>query len=99
MAPSSSEIQSLFDHLEAGEYEKFWPRVDPNVEWIVTGTSVVSGTYHSIQEFRDGVLMVINRAMKTPIKPVVKNIVAGDGDWAAVELEFNGAWKEDGRSC
>lgn len=98
MAPSSSEIKSLFSHLEVGEYEKFWAHVDPNVEWIVKGTSVVSGTYHSIQEFQNGVLMVINRAMKTPVKPIVKNIVAGDGNWAAVELEFDSEWKEDGRS-
>lgn len=94
MAPSPNEVRSIFSALESGDYERFWSHVDPNVEWTVTGTSVLSATYHSAKEFRDATFGPLNAAMKVPVTPRVKNVVAGSGDWAAVELEFNGEWKD-----
>jgi hypothetical protein len=35
MAPSKSEIETLFKNMETGNYAAFMERVSPNVDWTV----------------------------------------------------------------
>jgi uncharacterized protein len=54
-----------------------------DVTWTVGGSSPVSATYHSKQEFLDKAVTPIRAKLSTPIMPEVESIVA-DGDRVVV---------------
>lgn len=57
----------------------FFDLLDPAASWTITGTTPLSGTYHSKAEFIDQVIDPLNRRFEKRIVPTVKGIYA-DGD-------------------
>ena len=55
----------------------------PDAEWTIVGTSPLSKTYHSRQEFLDTVITPFNARMMKPLVPSVRGIFA-DGDMVII---------------
>ena len=67
-----------------------------DVKWTITGTSTVSGTYHSRRDFMDQVVTPFNSRLQTPLVPTVRGLYA-DGDTVIV-LWDAAAIARDGKS-
>jgi len=92
--PTPVQIREMFTTNGAWDYDAFWSHVSPDFEWRVMGSSVVSGTYHGIADFKINSMDRITRAMAGPVKPHVLNVTGGGSqEWAALELEFDGSFK------
>jgi ketosteroid isomerase-like protein len=55
----------------------------PDAEWTIVGSSPLSRTYRSRQEFLDTVIHPFNARMATPLVPTVRGIYA-DGDMVVI---------------
>jgi ketosteroid isomerase-like protein len=55
----------------------------PDAEWTIVGSSPLSRTYGSRQEFLDTVIHPFNARMATPLVPTVRGIYA-DGDMVVI---------------
>jgi len=96
--PTTSEISQVFSHLAKGDYDGFWAHVSPTVEWKVMGTHPLSGTWHSVEDFKRDTFGRLNPVMTAQVQPKVVNVVGGgEQEWSCVELEFDGTFK-DGQS-
>ncbi|MEI9922462.1 MAG: hypothetical protein WDN50_01775 [Bradyrhizobium sp.] len=71
-------VQASFDRWGSGEGSPF-DLLIPDVEWVIVGSSPLSKTYHSKQEFIDQVRIPFNARMAKPLVPTVHGIYA-DGD-------------------
>ena len=61
----------------------FFDLLDENVEWTITGSSPISKTYTSRQQFLDEAITPINERLSVRIVPKVRGIYA-DGDMVVV---------------
>jgi uncharacterized protein len=71
-------VQASFDRWKSGTGGPF-ELLAPEVEWTIVGSSPLSKTYHSRQEFLDTVINPFNSRMMKPLVPTVRGIFA-DGD-------------------
>jgi ketosteroid isomerase-like protein len=62
-------------------------------EWTIVGSSPLSKTYYSKQEFIDQVIGPFNARMKTPLVPTVRGIY-GDGDMVIIFFDGAGTTKD-----
>ena len=58
----------------------------PDARWTIVGNSVMSGTYHSREEFLSSVIRPFNARMSTALVPVVHALYA-DGDTVIVYFD------------
>jgi ketosteroid isomerase-like protein len=97
MAPSKSEITTIFAHLSSGDQDTFFTHVSPTVSWTVMSHSVLGGTYNSIKSFRESTFARLGPIMdpSTPMSLKIKNIIGGgEGEeWCTVEMENEGKCK------
>jgi uncharacterized protein len=80
-------VQASFDRWGRGEGSPFDLLV-PDAEWIIVGSSPLSKTYHSKQEFIDQVRIPFNARMAKPLFPTVHGIYA-DGDMVIVLFDLD----------
>jgi ketosteroid isomerase-like protein len=71
-------VQAAFDRWKSGTGSPFELLV-PEAEWTIVGSSPLSKTYRSRQEFLDDVIRPFNARMATPLVPSVRGLYA-DGD-------------------
>ena len=71
-------VQSSFDRWRNGTGGPF-ELLAPEAEWTIVGSSPLSKTYHSRQQFLDEVIDPFNARMATPLVPTIRNIYS-DGD-------------------
>jgi ketosteroid isomerase-like protein len=77
-AGNKALVQAAFERWAAGTGSPF-ELLLPETEWTIVGSSPLSKTYHSRQEFLDQVIGPFNARMATPLVPTVRGIYA-DGD-------------------
>lgn len=82
---STSQVQSIFSHLENGNAEAFFEYVSDDVIWEVTGHHPLAGIYTSKDEFRQSTMMRLNHVLKSGLNLKVVGCV-NDGKTVAVEL-------------
>ncbi|GAA4789277.1 nuclear transport factor 2 family protein [Actinomycetospora chlora] len=87
-------VRTAFDDWAAGRGGPFALLAD-DATWTIVGTSPVSRTYGSRQEFLDVVIDPFDARMATPLVPTVRGLYA-DGDWV-IALFDAAATARDGR--
>jgi uncharacterized protein len=75
-------VQASFDRWRDGTGGPF-ELLAPEAEWTIVGSSPLSKTYHSRQEFLDEVIHPFNARMLKPLVPTVRGIFA-DGDMVII---------------
>lgn len=75
-------VQASFERWKNGTGSPF-ELLAPEAEWTIVGSSPLSKTYHSKQEFLDSVITPFNARMATPLVPTVRGIYA-DGDMVII---------------
>lgn len=80
-------VREAFDRWSAGTGGPFELLTD-DASWTITGSSPVSKTYASKEDFMAGVIRPFNARMTQPLKPTVRGLHA-DGD--TVVVLFDGA--------
>jgi ketosteroid isomerase-like protein len=75
-------VQASFDRWREGTGSPFDLLV-AETEWTIVGSSPLSKTYHSRQEFLDEVIGPFNARMSTPLKPTIRGIFA-DGEMVII---------------
>lgn len=78
-------VRSAFEDWRQGRGSVF-DLLHDDVTWTVAGTSPVSGTYTSRQDFMDLAVAPINAQLATPLSPDVQHVVA-HGDAVVVIWE------------
>ena len=66
----------------------------PDAEWTIVGSSPLSKTYHSRQEFLDQVIGPFNARMATPLVPAVRGLYA-DGDMVIILFDASATTRDD----
>ncbi len=67
--------------------------LSPDAEWTIVGTSPLSKTYHSRQQFLDEVIDPFNARMAKPLVPTVRGIYA-DGDMVIIFFDAQGVARD-----
>jgi len=75
-------VQASFDRWREGTGGPF-ELLAPEAEWTIVGSSPLSRTYHSRQDFLDEVIHPFNARMMKPLVPTVRGIFA-DGDMVII---------------
>jgi uncharacterized protein len=75
-------VQASFDRWRDGTGGPF-ELLAPEAEWTIVGSSPLSKTYHSRQDFLDEVIHPFNARMMKPLVPTVRGIFA-DGDMVII---------------
>jgi len=88
-------VQAAFDNWRRNAGTVF-DLLASDVKWTITGTSTVSGIYHSRRDFMDQVVTPFNSRLQTPLVPTVRGLYA-DGDMVIV-LWDAAAIARDGKS-
>jgi uncharacterized protein len=68
--------------------------LSPDAEWTIVGSSPLSKTYHSRQEFLDQVINPFNARMATPLIPTVRGLYA-DGDMVIILFDASATTRDD----
>ena len=80
-------VAKVFSLLENGKLDEYLTKyVDPSVQWTITGTNVLPGTYLSRQDFSDNAINKLKVSLAGRIKMVIQHIYV-DSDTAIVEME------------
>jgi uncharacterized protein len=66
----------------------------PDAEWTIVGSSPLSKTYHSRQEFLDQVINPFNARMATPLIPTVRGLYA-DGDTVIILFDASATTRDN----
>lgn len=80
-------VQESFDRWESGKGSPF-ELLAPEAEWTIVGSSPLSRTYHSRQEFLDKVGGPFDARMAKPPARTVRGIYA-DGDMVIILFEID----------
>jgi uncharacterized protein len=75
-------VQASFDRWRDGTGGPF-ELLAPEAEWTIVGSSPLSRTYNSRQDFLDEVIHPFNARMTKPLVPTVRGIFA-DGDMVII---------------
>jgi ketosteroid isomerase-like protein len=98
--PDDATIQETNKALVSAGFER-WARgtgspfelLAPDAEWTIVGTSPLSKTYSSRQQFLDEVIGPFNARMAEPLVPTVRGIYA-DGDMVITFFDAHGVAKD-----
>jgi ketosteroid isomerase-like protein len=82
METNKSIVLASFDRWRNGTGGLF-ELLAPDAEWTIAGSSPLSRTYRSRQEFLDTVIHPFNARMAKPLVPTVRGIYA-DGDMVII---------------
>lgn len=85
-------VQAGFDRWRSGTGSPF-ELLAPEAEWTITGTSPLSKTYRSRQQFMDEVITPFNARMEKPLVPTVRGLYA-DGDTVVILFDAAGMAKD-----
>lgn len=80
-------VQAAFDKWRTGQGSPF-DLLLPEAEWTIVGSSPLSRTYRSKQQFMDEVITPFNQRVRSPLVPTVRGLYA-DAD--TVIIFFDGA--------
>ena len=80
-------VRDAFDKWRAGQGSPF-DLLLPEAEWTIVGSSPLSKTYRSKQQFMNEVITPFNARVRSPLVPTVRGLYA-DGD--TVVICFDGA--------
>jgi len=86
-------VVASFDRWSSGTGGPFELLV-PEAEWTIVGSSPLSKTYHSKQEFIDQVIAPFNARMAKPLVPTVRGIYA-DGDMVIILFDASATTKDN----
>ena len=86
-AENKKLIQDVFAAWAGGDGAAFFNILADDVRWTVIGSSPVSRTYTSKQQFLEGATRPLSAKLAGPIQPTVRNIIA-EGD--QVVLQWDG---------
>ena len=75
-------VQASFERWKNGTGGPF-ELLAPDVEWTIVGSSPLSKTYQSKQEFLDKVIGPFNARMAKPLVPTIRGLYA-DGDMVII---------------
>lgn len=75
-------VQASFERWENGTGGPF-ELLAPDAEWTIVGSSPLSKTYQSKQEFLDKVIGPFNARMARPLVPTIRGLYA-DGDMVII---------------
>jgi ketosteroid isomerase-like protein len=85
-------VRESFDHWRSGSGGPF-ELLAPEAEWTITGSSPLSKTYRSRQQFLDEVIHPFNARMAKPLVPDVRGIYA-DGDTVIIFFDASATAKD-----
>ncbi|MGA7927733.1 MAG: hypothetical protein WCA20_17300 [Candidatus Sulfotelmatobacter sp.] len=85
-------VQASFDRWRSGTGGPF-KLLAPEAEWTIVGSSPLSKTYHSRQEFLDNVITPFNARMMKPLVPSVRGIFA-DADTVIILFDAAASAKD-----
>jgi ketosteroid isomerase-like protein len=85
-------VRASFDRWRSGSGSPFELLV-PEAEWTIVGSSPVSKTYRSRQQFLDEVIGPFGARMAKPLVPTIRGIYA-DGDMVIIFFEGEGTAKD-----
>ncbi|KAF7979964.1 hypothetical protein HWV62_27137 [Athelia sp. TMB] len=90
MPLTEQRVRKMFQLLEEGRGQEFFNNyVDPNVDWVVTGSqNPLSGHYTSRDAFQQATFVRLNKVLKKPLALQVLHVLAS-GDDAVVELKVD----------
>lgn len=91
-ARNKRAIQASFDAWCQGTGRPF-DLLAPDAKWTVLGTSPISRTYSSQQEFLESVINPFNARFSIKVKPIVRGIYA-DGDMVIVMFDGEGTARD-----
>jgi len=86
MPVTIGQVETIFNHLNMGENNKFFEQVADYVCWTVMGTHPLEGTHNNKQEFISCTFGRLNKILKEGAVLKVNNIIV-QGDTAVVEME------------
>ena len=97
MTGTGTFLRTWFDDLAASGWtsEVFLARLSDDVVWTATGTSPVSGVYHGLAAYTDGVYRKLDAVLESWPRPHVERIVA-EGEWGVVEFSSTGGLGKNG---
>ncbi len=75
--------QMFFDGLNSGDAEAAFSVIDTDVEYIVTGTTDLSGTYRGLKEVQEKLLVPFAAMLESELKLTAHEYIV-DGDRVAV---------------
>ncbi len=91
-AANKAVVQASFDHWAAGTGSPF-DLLEPTASWTIVGSSPLSRTYDSRQQFMDEVIKPFNARMKARLIPTVRGVYA-DGDTVVIFFDANATAKD-----
>jgi ketosteroid isomerase-like protein len=87
MTLTKEYVAKVFSLLEQGNLDEYFEKyVAESVQWTITGTNVLSGTYNSRQDFINNVIAKVKSSLVGGIKMIIHHIYV-DGDTAIIEME------------
>lgn len=78
-------VQGMYEALAAGDPAGFWDAFSDDVEYVIIGTTVASGTFRGKRELVDKVMKPLGRRLEGGIALTPVTIV-GEHDMVVVEL-------------
>jgi len=75
--------KTFFDGLSSGDAEAAFGAIDVNVEYTLTGTTALSGTYHGLKEVEEKLLGPLSEMLESDLKLTAHEYIV-DGDRVAV---------------
>ena len=91
-AANKAVVQASFDHWVAGSGSPF-DLLEPTASWTIVGSSPLSRTYDSRQQFMDEVIKPFNARMKARLIPTVRGLYA-DGDTVVIFFDADATAKD-----
>ena len=85
-------VQASFERWKNGTGGPF-ELLAPDADWTIVGSSPLSKTYHSKQEFIDQVIGPFNARMAKPLVPTVRGLYA-DGDMVIIFFDGSATAKD-----
>ena len=97
MTDTGAFLRTWFDKLAESGWttEVFLSALSDDIVWTATGTSPVSGTYHGLAEYTEGVYRPLDERLESWPRPTVERIVA-EGEWGVVEFSSTGGRGKNG---
>jgi len=85
-------VQASFERWKNGTGGPF-ELLAPDAQWTIVGSSPLSKTYQSKQEFLDEVIGPFNARMAKPLVPAIRGLY-GDGDMVIIFFDAAGTAKD-----
>jgi ketosteroid isomerase-like protein len=99
---NTAYVREIFENLESGDGKGFFDHVADNVDWIVEGTHLLAGHYHSKADFLAGTFEKLAKVLPQGAQLHTEHVLLS-GDWAIVELHSlataKNGFRFDNRYC